>query len=74
MAFNWAALLKIAEFLVDRIPSRREALLNRIQELKDAIKKKQQKPKGAWTPTDSAEYYLLVDELSRLEKRAANID
>lgn len=74
MAFNWTALLKILEFLVDRIPSRREALLNRIQEVKNAIKKKQQKPKGNWTPTDSAEYYILVDELSALEKRAANLN
>jgi len=64
---------KIFELLLaifDNIPSRRERLLNRINEIKHELKEMQQKP---WTDELSVKYYTLSSELSDLEKRAANI-
>lgn len=66
---SWlGALLGIIQSILDRLPSRKESLLNAIQDKKDEIKKLQQKS-APWTIPDSAKYSLLLDELSKLEKR-----
>lgn len=69
---DWfSGLLNLVNAIMDRLPSRREALLNQIQETKDAIKDLQKtKP---WTALASGQYYALDDKLQSLEKRAANL-
>lgn len=64
------ALLAIIQSLLDRLPSRRESILNQILETKSAIKRMQEKQ--GWTATDTANYYVLVNKLSDLEKRRDN--
>lgn len=65
-------LLTFLQGILDRLPSRKESIANRIQEIKDELHKMQLKS-GVWTGRDTAAYYKLVDELSALEKRSANI-
>lgn len=65
-------LLGIIKVILDRLPSRRESLLNRIQEIKDELKK-MQATTAPWTIDLSVRYYKLSDELSALEKRTANL-
>lgn len=65
-------LLVLLQGVLDRLPSRKEALLNQIQDSKNEIKKLQTKT-SAWTAVDSGLYYTLTDKLSKLEERAKNI-
>lgn len=67
-----AGLILLIQSILDRLPSRKESILNRIQEIKDEIKKLQSKG-GSWTVIDSARYYKLDDELCELEKRSEKI-
>lgn len=66
------AILAIIQSVLDRIPSRKESILNRIDEIRNEIKKMQSKESN-WTAIDSGKYYTLIDELSKLENRAKNI-
>ena len=68
---SWiGAVLSIIASLLDRLPSRKESISIRIQEIKDEIKVMQTKT-GTWTAVDSGKYYSLSNELSKLEKRAS---
>lgn len=70
---KWLVVLfTFLQGILDRLPSRKEAKLNRIQEIKDEIKKLQRKP-GDWTAIDTGRYYTLTDELQKLERESANI-
>lgn len=65
-------LFAVIQGIIDRMPSRKEALLNEIQSVKDEIKKLQQK-QTPWMVTDSGKYYTLLDRLQSLELRASNL-
>ncbi len=67
-----ASLIILIQGVLDRLPSRKESILNRIQEIKNDIKKMQSKS-NAWTVTDSGIYYKLTSELQDLERRSQNI-
>lgn len=64
-------ILAILEALLNLFPSRRESILNEIQDIKDKLHAMQTKP-GNWTALDTAEYYKLTDRLQQLEKKSAN--
>lgn len=67
---NFGAIVEIISKLLDRLPSRKEAILNRILEIKDEQRTLQDtKP---WTEPLSIKYYTLSSELFTLEKRARN--
>ena len=57
--------------ILDRLPGRKESILNRIDEIKYEIIKLQHK--ANFDANDSAKYQLLLNELSALEKRSANL-
>lgn len=67
---NWIAIVEFINKILDRLPSRRESIQNRIQEIKDEQKKMQNEP---WTDKYSTRYYLLAAELYSLERRARNV-
>ena len=64
-------ILLFIEFIIDKFPSRKEALQNEIDETKRAMHELQSKG-SVWTVIDSGNYYMLADKLQKLEKRAAN--
>lgn len=65
------SLFKIILSILDKFPSRKEALLNEIDNIKSEIYKLQNK-ETAWTLVDSANYNDLTNRLSALEKRRTN--
>ena len=64
-------ILAILEALLNLFPSRREAILNEMQEIKDKLHAMQAKP-SVWTTRDNIEYDKLTDRLRQLEKKSAN--
>lgn len=64
-------ILAIIEALLNLFPSRRESILNEIQEIKDKLHAMQQKS-GQWTVDDTSRYYQLTDRLQKLEKQSTN--
>lgn len=64
-------ILLFIEFIIDKFPSRKEALQNDIDETKRAMDALQRKD-GTWTAIDSGNYYILANKLQNLEKRAKN--
>lgn len=66
-----AAFFEFVTRIMDRLPSRRESILNQIQDTKDEIKNFQEKS-SPWTIPDTVKYYAIVDKLSKLEKRRDN--
>lgn len=64
-------LLGIARSILDKMPSRKEAIQNDIDKVKGEMHALQSKD-GAWTAIDSGNYYVLANKLQDLEKRAKN--
>ncbi len=63
--------IRIILAILDKFPSRKEALLNDIENIKIELFKLQNK-KGPWTLIDSVNYSDLTNKLQSLEKRRTN--
>lgn len=65
------AIFAFLQSILDRLPSKKEAIANEIDDIKAKLHDMQQ-TKTKWTVIDTAEYYKLAERLSQLEKRSAN--
>lgn len=66
-----SSLFAIIQGIIDRLPSRKESLLNEIDKTEEEIKQLQKK-NGKWTVLDSHRYYALTDRLQALRERSEN--
>lgn len=69
---KWLVVLfTFLQGILDRLPSKKEAIANEIDDIKAKLHDMQQ-TKTKWTVIDTADYYKLTERLSLLEKRSRN--